>query len=42
LLDQAYTDRDPGLIPMPVDPTGDIFRSDPRYDALLHKMNLKN
>ena len=42
LLDQAYTDRDPGLIPMPVDPTGDVFRSDPRYNDLLRKMNLKN
>jgi eukaryotic-like serine/threonine-protein kinase len=42
LLNQAYTDRDPGLIPMPVDPTGDVFRADPRYDALLRKMNLKN
>lgn len=42
LLDQAYTDRDPGLIPMPVDPTGDVFRADPRYNDLLRKMNLKN
>ncbi len=42
LLDQAYTDRDPGLIPMPVDPTGDVFRADPRYNEILRKMNLKN
>jgi len=42
LLEQAYSERDPGLVPVEVDPTADPFRADPRYDALLRKMKLKS
>jgi tetratricopeptide (TPR) repeat protein len=42
LLQQAYDERDPGLIYLQVDPTAVIFQNDARFDALLRQMRLKN
>ncbi len=39
-LERAYTQRDGGLVEMKVDLLLSDLRSDPRYQALLHKMNL--
>ncbi len=39
-LDRAYTQRDGGLVEMKVDLLIADLRGDPRYRALLHKMNL--
>jgi TolB-like protein/Tfp pilus assembly protein PilF len=37
---KAFEHRDPNLLSVKVDPTFDSLRSDPRYPALLQKMNL--
>ena len=37
---KAFEHRDPNLLSVKVDPTFDSLRSDPRYQALLQKMNL--
>ena len=39
-LDRAYTQRDPGMIGLNVDPLLRSLHSDPRFKALLRKMNL--
>jgi hypothetical protein len=39
-LDRAYVQHDGGLILAKVDPLLKSLRPDPRYKALLHKMNL--
>jgi TolB-like protein/DNA-binding winged helix-turn-helix (wHTH) protein/Tfp pilus assembly protein PilF len=39
-LDQAWLDRDPGLPTITVDPRFDPLRDDPRYLALLERMNI--
>ncbi|HXB66700.1 MAG TPA: protein kinase [Candidatus Acidoferrales bacterium] len=41
-LEQGYVDRDPGLVILQVDPTADVFHSDPRYQDLLRRMGLNN
>jgi hypothetical protein len=38
-LDDAWTYRDPGLARLKVDPFMDPVRSDPRYEALVQKLN---
>jgi TolB-like protein len=38
-LDRAYEIKDAGLLALKVDPFLDPLRSDPRFGALLHKMN---
>jgi serine/threonine protein kinase len=40
-LDKAYEDRDTGLTAIKVDPLAEPLRDDPRFDALLDKMNLR-
>jgi hypothetical protein len=39
-LERAYSQRDGGMISLKVDPLLRNVRSNPRYKALLHKMNL--
>jgi hypothetical protein len=39
-LDRAYTKRDDGLIATKVDPLLKSLRNDPRFTALLKKLNL--
>lgn len=41
LLNQAYQERDQGLIAIKVDPEFDALHSDPRFHELLRKMNLE-
>jgi TolB-like protein/lipopolysaccharide biosynthesis regulator YciM len=41
-LDRAYAQRDSGLIETKVDPLLKSLRNDPRYPALLKKLNLPN
>jgi TolB-like protein/DNA-binding winged helix-turn-helix (wHTH) protein len=41
-LDQAYTQRDSGLVGTKVDPLLKSLRKDPRYAAFLNKLNLPN
>jgi len=41
-LERAYELRDPGLTWLKVFPIYDSVRSDPRYTALLRKMNLED
>lgn len=38
-LDRAWTVKDPGLLWLRTDPWVDPLRSDPRFAALLRKMN---
>jgi serine/threonine protein kinase/tetratricopeptide (TPR) repeat protein len=38
-LDTAYNERDPLLAMVFVNPTHDVLRSDPRFEALLRRMN---
>jgi serine/threonine protein kinase/Flp pilus assembly protein TadD len=40
-LDSAYDGREFGIVFIKVDPLLDVIRSDPRYKALLKKMNLE-
>ena len=40
LLDQAITDRDPNILGLKSNPIFDSLREDPRYPALLAKMQL--
>ena len=40
-MDRALDARDPMMMPIQSYPFLDSFRSDPRYHALLHKMNLE-
>ena len=42
LLDQAVEERDFQLLPIKLDPTADVLRSDPRFDSVLRKMHLAN
>jgi adenylate cyclase len=41
-LEEAYRQRDPGLSALKVDPTFDFLRSNPRFQDLLHRMNLRD
>jgi TolB-like protein/Tfp pilus assembly protein PilF len=40
-LEKSYADRDSELIQLKVDPQLDLLRDDPRFEALLGKMNLR-
>jgi len=40
-LEQAYADREPGLVWLKVDPAYDKLRPDPRFTALLRRMDLQ-
>ncbi|HTM42460.1 MAG TPA: winged helix-turn-helix domain-containing protein [Terriglobales bacterium] len=41
-LERAIDDRDPIIIPIKTDPSLDPLRADPRFTALLRKMNLES
>jgi tetratricopeptide (TPR) repeat protein len=41
-LERAIDDRDPIIIPIKTDPSLDPLRADPRFAALLRKMNLES
>ncbi len=41
-LDRAYAQKDSGLIGTKVDPLLKSLHKDPRYDALLKKLNFPN
>jgi hypothetical protein len=40
-LEKAYEERDVGLVSLKAEPMYDSVRSDPRFKALLKKMNLE-